>query len=276
MALITYKPTSAGRRMLITVDRSQLSKEGPVRSLLVTKKKSGGRNNQGVTTSWQIGGGHKQKYRLIDFKRTKAGVAKVLRLEYDPNRTAWIALLEYADKELAYILAPQRLKAGDRVEAGENVDILPGNALPLKNIPVGTIVHNVELKVGKGGQLARSAGTYAQVVGKDGTYVMLKLMSGEQRLVFEACKATIGAVANQDHINRQVGKAGRTRWLGVRPHVRGTAMNPIDHPHGGGEGKTKGGRIPVTPWGMKTKGYRTRRDKKPSGKFIVRSRHAGK
>jgi large subunit ribosomal protein L2 len=273
MALITYKPTSAGRRGLISVDRSGLAKEGPEASLVVAMKKTGGRNNTGAVTSWQRGGGHKRKYRLVDFKRAKEGEATVTRLEYDPNRTAFIALIEYKDGEKAYILAPQRLKAGDKVATGQNVDILPGNALPLKNIPVGTVVHNVEMKPGKGGQIARSAGAYAQVVGKDGAYVMLRLMSGEQRLVFDACMATIGAVSNPDHSNTQIGKAGRNRWKGWRPHVRGTAMNPIDHPHGGGEGRTKGGRHPVSPWGMPTKGYRTRSKRKPSGKFIVRSRH---
>jgi len=273
MALITYKPTSAGRRGLISVDRSGLSKEGPEASLVVATKKSGGRNNTGAVTSWQRGGGHKRKYRLVDFKRAKEGEATVTRLEYDPNRTAFIALIEYKDGEKSYILAPQRLKAGDKVVAGQNVDILPGNALPLKNIPVGTVVHNIEMKPGKGGQIARSAGAYAQVVGKDGAYVMLRLMSGEQRLVFDACMATIGAVSNPDHSNTQIGKAGRSRWKGWRPHVRGTAMNPIDHPHGGGEGRTKGGRHPVSPWGMPTKGFRTRSKRKPSGKFIVRSRH---
>lgn len=273
MALITYKPTSAGRRGLISVDRSGLAKTGPEASLVVALKKTGGRNNTGAVTSWQRGGGHKRKYRLVDFKRMKEGEATVTRLEYDPNRTAFIALIEYKDGEKSYILAPQRLKAGDKVVAGQNADILPGNALPLKNIPVGTVVHNVEMKPGKGGQIARSAGAYAQVVGKDGAYVMLRLMSGEQRLVFETCMATIGAVSNPDHSNTQIGKAGRNRWKGWRPHVRGTAMNPVDHPHGGGEGRTKGGRQPVTPWGMKTKGFRTRSKNKPSGKFIVRSRH---
>lgn len=273
MALITYKPTSAGRRGLIAVDRSGLAKGGPEASLVVAMKNTGGRNNTGAVTSWQRGGGHKRKYRLVDFKRAKEGEATVTRLEYDPNRTAFIALIEYKDGEKSYILAPQRLKAGDKVATGQNVDILPGNALPLKNIPVGTVIHNIEMKPGKGGQIARSAGAYAQVVGKDGAYVMLRLMSGEQRLVFDGCMATIGAVSNPDHSNTQIGKAGRNRWKGWRPHVRGTAMNPIDHPHGGGEGRTKGGRHPVSPWGQPTKGFRTRSKRKPSGKFIARSRH---
>ena len=277
MALIKYNPTTNGRRQLVLVDRSQLSKEGPEKSLLEPLKKSGGRNNTGRITVRHHGGGHKRKYRMIDFKRRKFDVAATVeRLEYDPNRTAFIALLKYEDGELAYILAPQRVKAGDKVIAGEKVDIVPGNALPLKNIPVGTIVHNIELKVGKGAQIARSAGTYAQVVGKDAGYAMLRLASGEQRLVHENCIATVGAVSNADHSNQKLGKAGRKRWAGIRPTVRGVAMNPVDHPHGGGEGRTSGGRHPVTPWGKPTKGRRTRDKKKGSSKFIVRSRHKAK
>ncbi|MBI1362355.1 MAG: 50S ribosomal protein L2 [Proteobacteria bacterium] len=275
MALVTYKPTSPGRRQLIAVDRSVLSNEKPLKDLLSPIKRTGGRNNNGRITVRHIGGGHKRKYRMVDFKRTKWDVpATVERLEYDPNRTAFIALIKYEDGEMSYILAPQRVKVGDTVIAGDKVDILPGNALPLKSIPVGTIVHNIELKPGKGGQMARSAGTYVQIVGKDGGYAMLRLASGEQRLVHETCMATVGAVSNPDHSNTQIGKAGRKRWMGVRPTVRGVAMNPIDHPHGGGEGRTSGGRHPVTPWGKDTKGTRTRKPKKPSSKLIVRSRHS--
>jgi len=275
MALVTYKPTSPGRRQLITVDRTSLSNEKPIKELLAPLKKSGGRNNTGRITVRHVGGGHKRKYRMVDFKRRKWDVpASVERLEYDPNRSAFIALIKYNDGELSYILAPQRVKVGDTIVAGEKVDILPGNALPLKSIPVGTIVHNIELKPGKGGQMARSAGTYVQVVGKDGGYAMLRLSSGEQRLVHETCMATVGAVSNPDHSNTNIGKAGRKRWMGVRPTVRGVAMNPVDHPHGGGEGRTSGGRTPVSPWGQDTKGKRTRKPKKPSSKFVVRSRHS--
>ena len=277
MALITYKPTSDGRRHLVTVDRSELSKEGPERSLVAPLKKSGGRNNNGRMTSRHRGGGHKRKYRLIDFKRNKMDVeATVLRLEYDPNRTANIALLEYTDGEKAYILAPQKLKVGAKVIASAKADIVPGNALPLKNIPVGTVVHNVEMKPLKGGQIARSAGTYVQIIGKDGNNAQLRLGSGEVRMVNENCMATIGAVSNQDHSNQKVGKAGRSRWMGKRPHVRGVAMNPVDHPHGGGEGKTSGGRHPVSPWGQPTKGKKTRTPKKPSSSMIIRTRHRAK
>ena len=226
----------------------------------------------GRITAFQVCGGHKRRYRLVDFKRRKWDVeASVVRLEYDPNRTAFIALIEYTDGEQAYILAPQRLKAGDKVVAGAKVDVRPGNAMPLSSIPVGTIVHNVELKPGKGGQIARSAGTYVQVVGKDGNYVMLRMASGEQRMVRAECMATIGAVSNPDHQNVSLGKAGRSRWMGRRPVVRGVAMNPVDHPHGGGEGRTSGGRHPVTPWGKPTKGKRTRNNK-ATDKFIVRRR----
>ncbi|GGB41064.1 50S ribosomal protein L2 [Tistrella bauzanensis] len=272
MALKAYKPTSPGRRQLVLVDRSELWKGKPVKALTEGLTKSGGRNNTGRITSFQVGGGHKRRYRLVDFKRRKWDVeATVTRLEYDPNRTAFIALVEYTDGEQAYILAPQRLKVGDKVVAGSKVDVRPGNAMPLTSIPVGTIVHNVELKAGKGGQIARSAGTYVQVVGKDGNYVMLRMASGEQRMVRAECMATIGAVSNPDHQNISLGKAGRSRWMGRRPVVRGVAMNPVDHPHGGGEGRTSGGRHPVTPWGKPTKGKRTRNNK-ATDKFIVRRR----
>ena len=248
----------------------------PVKSLTEGKRSHGGRNNQGRITSRFRGGGHKRRYRLVDFKRTKRDVvATVERLEYDPNRSAFIALVKYADGELAYILAPQRLAAGDQVVAGDRVDIKPGNALPLKNIPVGTIVHNVEMKVGKGGQIARSAGAYVQLVGKDQGYAQLRLSSGEVRLVRAECYATIGAVSNPDHQNVNYGKAGRMRWLGFRPHNRGVAMNPVDHPLGGGEGRTSGGRHPVTPWGKPTKGYKTRNNKK-TDRLIMRRRQLSK
>jgi large subunit ribosomal protein L2 len=276
MALKQYKPTTPGQRQLVTVDRSELWKGKPEASLTEGLRKKGGRNNLGRITVRFRGGGHKRRYRLIDFKRNKFDVtATVLRLEYDPNRTAFIALVEYADGVKSYILAPQRLQVGDTVVAGEKVDIKPGNALPLKNIPVGTVVHNVELKQGKGGQIARSAGTYVQLVGKDQGYAQLRLSSGELRIVRGECMATIGAVSNPDQQNVSLGKAGRTRWLGFRPHVRGVAMNPIDHPHGGGEGRTSGGRHPVTPWGKPTKGKKTRSNKKTDG-LIMRRRQLNK
>jgi len=273
MALKTFKPTTPGRRQLVLVDRSDLWKGQPEKGLTEGLRSKGGRNNTGrITVRWR-GGGHKRRYRLIDFKRTKIDVvATVERLEYDPNRTAFIALIAYADGEKSYILAPQRLGVGDQVVAGEKVDIKPGNAMPLKNIPVGTIVHNVELKAGKGGQLARSAGTYAQLVGKDQGYAQLRLASGELRMVRGECLATIGAVSNPDQQNVSLGKAGRAVWLGRRPSVRGVAMNPIDHPHGGGEGRTSGGRHPVTPWGKPTKGKKTRSNKK-TDRLIMRRRH---
>jgi large subunit ribosomal protein L2 len=273
MALKTFKPVTPSLRGLVMVDRSELWKGEPVKSLVEGKRATGGRNNHGHITVWQKGGGHKRKLRNVDFtRRDKWGVkATVERLEYDPNRTAFIALIRYTDGELAYILAPQRLKAGDAVIAGEKEDIVPGNAMPLANIPVGTIVHNVEMKVGKGGQLARAAGSYVQLVGRDAGYALLKLSSGEVRMVRAECMATIGAVSNPDHGNIKIGKAGRSRWLGRRPVVRGVAMNPIDHPHGGGEGRTKGGRHPVTPWGISTKGKRTRKNKATT-KYIVRRR----
>ncbi|MGE3146770.1 MAG: 50S ribosomal protein L2 [Pseudorhodoplanes sp.] len=276
MALRKYKPTTPGQRQLVLVDRSALYKGDPVKALTEGKNSTGGRNNNGRITSRFRGGGHKKALRTVDFKRRKLDApATVERLEYDPNRTAFIALVKYADGELAYILAPQRLAAGDIVVAGEHVDVKPGNAMPLANIPVGTIVHNVELKIGKGGQIARSAGTYAQIVGRDGEYVILRLNSGEQRLVHGRCMGSIGAVSNPDRMNISIGKAGRNRWLGRKPHNRGVTMNPVDHPHGGGEGRTSGGRHPVSPWGFPTKGKKTRKNKSTT-KFIVSSRHARK
>ena len=274
MALKTYNPTTPGQRQLVMVDRSALYKGKPVKTLTEGKLGNGGRNNTGRITVRFRGGGHKKAYRTVDFRRDKVDMPAVVeRLEYDPNRTAFIALIKYQDGELAYILAPQRLAAGDTVVAGNYVDVKPGNAMPLKNIPVGTIVHNVELKAGKGGQLARSAGTYVQLVGRDQGYAQLKLASGELRVVRGECLATIGAVSNPDQSNINLGKAGRNRWLGKRPAVRGVAMNPIDHPHGGGEGRTSGGRHPVTPWGKPTKGKKTRNNKKTDGQ-ILRRRHA--
>ena len=276
MALKTFKSITPGTRGLVIVNRSGLHKGGPVKALTEGKTRSGGRNNYGRITARHRGGGHKQRYRLVDFKRRKWDmVATVERLEYDPNRTAFIALIRYEDGTLSYILAPQRLKAGDRVIAGEQADIKPGNAMQLSNMPVGTIIHNIELKPGKGGQLARSAGAYAQLAGRDQGYAQIKLMSGELRTVPSACMATVGAVSNPDWQNISDGKAGRSRWRGRRPSVRGVAMNPVDHPHGGGEGKTSGGRNPVTPWGKPTKGKRTRSNKK-TDKFIIRRRHATK
>lgn len=273
MALKTYRPTTPSRRGLVLVDRGELHKGAPVKTLVEGRSSSGGRNNQGRMTARRRGGGHKRRYRLVDFKRRKFDVeAAVERLEYDPNRSAFIALLRYEDGELAYIVAPQRLRAGDRVVAGERADIKPGNAMPMRNMPVGTIVHNIEMKPGKGGQLARAAGAYAQLVGKDSGYALLRLSSGEQRMVRAECMATVGAVSNPDNQNVKLGKAGRNRWRGRRPKVRGVAMNPVDHPHGGGEGKSSGGRHPVTPWGVPTKGKRTRRNK-ASDRMILRSRH---
>jgi large subunit ribosomal protein L2 len=276
MALKNFKPVTPSQRQLVIVDRSELWRGKPVKSLIEGLRKSGGRNNHGHITSWQRGGGHKRRYRVIDFRRRKFDVpATVERLEYDPNRTAFIALIRYEDGELSYILAPQRLKAGDVVVSGNKVDVKPGNAMPLKNIPVGTIVHNVEMKIGKGGQIARSAGTYVQLVGRDQGMALLRLSSGEVRMVSADCMATIGAVSNPDEQNIVIGKAGRSRWLGRRPHVRGVAMNPIDHPHGGGEGRTSGGRHPVTPWGISTKGKKTRKNKR-TNRWIVRRRKAAK
>ncbi len=272
MALKTYNATTPGRRGLVLVDRRDLWKGKPVKALTEGLTGSGGRNNHGRITARRRGGGNKQRYRVVDFKRRRFDVpAKVVRLEYDPNRTAFIALIEYEDGQLSYILAPQRLAVGDSVVSGARVDVKPGNAMPLAAIPVGTIVHNVEMRPGAGGKLARSAGTYAQLVGRDAGYALLRLGSGEVRMVRGECMATIGAVSNPDQTNIKLGKAGRKRWLGKRPAVRGVAMNPIDHPHGGGEGRTSGGRHPVTPWGKPTKGAKTRRNKRTSG-LIVRRR----
>ncbi|MCM5551552.1 50S ribosomal protein L2 [Pleomorphomonas sp. NRK KF1] len=276
MALKYYKPTTPGQRQLVLVDRSELHKGAPVKALTEGLSKTGGRNNLGRITAYHRGGGHKRSYRIIDFKRRKLGIPAVVeRLEYDPNRTGFIALIKYEDGELSYILAPQRLAVGDTVVAAPAADVKPGNAMQLSAIPVGTLVHNVELKPGKGGQIARSAGSYAQIVGRDQGYTVVRLNSGEQRKVLGTCFATIGAVSNPDHANVSIGKAGRNRWLGKRPVNRGVAMNPIDHPHGGGEGRTSGGRHPVTPWGKPTKGKKTRSNKS-TDKFIVRSRHARK
>jgi len=276
MALKSYKPTTPGQRQLVLVDRSDLHKGGPVKALTKGLASKGGRNNYGrITVRWR-GGGHKRSYRIIDFRRRKFDVpATVERLEYDPNRTAFIALIRYDDGEQSYILAPQRLQPGDKIVSGERADIKPGNAMALKNIPVGTIVHNVELKPGRGGQLARAAGTYVQLVGRDAGLALLRMSSGEVRMVRTECMATIGAVSNPDLQNVSIGKAGRNRWKGRRPSVRGVAMNPVDHPHGGGEGRTSGGRHPVTPWGKSTKGKKTRHNKKTDG-MILRRRRVGK
>ncbi|KXV12124.1 50S ribosomal protein L2 [Gluconobacter oxydans] len=276
MALKHFNPTTPSTRGTVLIDRSELFKGKPVKQLTEGKNKSGGRNNHGRTTVRFRGGGHKQSYRYVDFKRCKFDVAATVeRLEYDPNRTAFIALIKYEDGELAYILAPQRVKVGDRVISGAHTDVKPGNAMPLGAMPVGTIVHNIELKQGAGGKLARSAGTYAQLVGKDAGYAQVKLQSGELRLVRGECMATVGAVSNPDNMNQHMGKAGRSRWLGRRPHNRGVVMNPVDHPHGGGEGRTSGGRHPVTPWGVPTKGYKTRVNKKTDS-LIIRRRKSGK
>ncbi len=278
MALKQYKPTTPGQRQLVLIDRAGLHKGDPVKALTEGQHRHGGRNNTGrVTVRWQ-GGGHKQRYRIIDFKRRLWDVeGTVERIEYDPNRTAFIALVNYGADEngkdrVAYIIAPQRLAVGDKVIAGKKTDVKPGNAMELSSMPVGTIVHNIEMKPGKGGQIARSAGTYAQYLGRDQGYATLRLNSTEVRRVSLTCMATVGAVSNPDHMNEVIGKAGRNVWKGKRPSVRGTAMNPIDHPHGGGEGRTKGGRHPVTPWGKPTKGAKTRKNKRTT-KFIVRSRH---
>jgi len=261
-----------GTRQLVLVDRRDLWRGKPEKALTEGLTKTGGRNNQGRTTAYHRGGGHKRRYRMIDFKRRKFDVVgTVERLEYDPNRSAFIALINYDDGERAYILAPQRLAVGDKVVAGERVDVRPGNAMPLKNMPVGTIIHNIELKPLGGGKMVRSAGSFAQLVGRDTGYAQVKLASGELRIVRAECMATVGAVSNQEHSNRNLGKAGRKRWLGVRPTTRGVAMNPVDHPHGGGEGRTSGGRHPVTPWGKPTKGKRTRKNK-ATNKYIIRRR----
>ena len=273
MALKTYKPTTPSQRHLVLVDRSHLWKGKPVKALTEGLSKSGGRNNQGRTSAWHRGGGHKRSYRMIDFKRGKLGMpATVERLEYDPNRTAFIALIKYEDGELAYILAPQRLAIGDTVMSGASVDVKPGNAMPLGSMPVGTIIHNIETKPGKGGQLARAAGTYAMLAGRDQGYALLKLKSGETRMVRAECMATVGAVSNPDHVNEIVGKAGRARWKGERPVSRGIARNPVDHPNGG---RTNGGKHWATPWGKPTKGKKTRNNK-ATQKLILRSRHAKK
>ena len=272
MALKQYKPVTPGTRQLVLVDRRDLWRGKPEKALTEGLTKTGGRNNQGRTTAYHRGGGHKRRYRMIDFKRRKFDVVgTVERLEYDPNRSAFIALINYDDGERAYILAPQRLAVGDKVVAGERVDVRPGNAMPLKNMPVGTIIHNIELKPLGGGKMVRSAGSFAQLVGRDTGYAQVKLASGELRIVRAECMATVGAVSNQEHSNRNLGKAGRKRWLGVRPTTRGVAMNPVEHPHGGGEGRTSGGRHPVTPWGKPTKGKRTRKNK-ATNKYIIRRR----
>ena len=277
MALKSYKPNTPGQRGLVLVSRTQLWNGKPEKSLTIGLTKSGGRNNNGRVTARRRGGGHKRLYWIIDFKRGHFDVqAKVERIEYDPKRSGFIALLAYEDGTRAYILALQRMSVGDTIMSGPNADIKPGNALPLANIPVGTIIHNVELKPGKGGQIARSAGTYVQLVGRDQSYSILRLNSGEQRMTRSECMATIGAVSNPDNKNIKLAKAGRSRWLGKRPSVRGVAMNPIDHPHGGGEGKTSGGRHPVTPWGKPTKGKKTRIKNKSSDRLIIRSRHLKK
>jgi large subunit ribosomal protein L2 len=276
MALKQFNPVTASLRGTVLIDRSELYKGKPVKGLTEGKNASGGRNNHGRITSRFRGGGHKQSYRTVDFKRRKFDVpATVERLEYDPNRTAFIALIKYQDGELSYIIAPQRLKVGDTVVAAQRADIKPGNAMPLAAIPVGTIIHNIEMKVGAGAKIARAAGNYAQLVGKDAGYAQIKLMSGELRMVRAECMASIGAVSNPDNMNQHIGKAGRSRWLGRRPHNRGVVMNPVDHPHGGGEGRTSGGRHPVTPWGKPTKGYKTRVNKRTDS-LIIRRRNKGK
>lgn len=276
MALKNFKPITPGQRTLVIVDRSGLWKGKPVKTLTEGLVSKGGRNNKGRVTARRQGGGHKRAYRKVDFKRRKFDMpATVERIEYDPNRTAFIALIKYEDGEQSYILCPQRLGVGDTVVSGARTDVKPGNAMPLSAVPIGTIVHNVELKAGKGGQIARSAGAYVQLVGRDQGYALIRLNSGEQRMVRAECMATVGAVSNPDHGNIKLGKAGRKRWLGKRPQVRGVAMNPVDHPHGGGEGRTSGGRHPVTPWGKPTKGKRTRSNK-ATDKYILRSRHLRK
>jgi large subunit ribosomal protein L2 len=275
MPIKAYKPTSPGRRFQTVQTFDDITTSDPHKPLVETLQRSGGRNNHGELTSWWRGGGHKRLYRIIDFKRDKKDIpGKVATIEYDPNRSARIALVTYADGEKRYILQPNGLKVGDAVISGDNVDILPGNALPLKNIPLGTMLHNVELKPGKGGQIARSAGSSVQLVAKEGDYASVKMPSGEIRHIAIVCYATVGQVGNLDHENVSIGKAGRQRWLGNRPHVRGVVMNPVDHPHGGGEGKTSGGRHPVSPWGLPTKGYKTR-NRKSTDKFIVQRRPKG-
>ncbi|WNC71854.1 50S ribosomal protein L2 [Thalassotalea psychrophila] len=272
MAIVKCKPTSPGRRHVVKVVNTELHKGKPYAPLLEKNSKSGGRNNTGRITVRHVGGGHKQHYRVVDFLRNKDGIpAKVERLEYDPNRSANIALVLYADGERKYILAPKGVSAGDTIQSGVDAPIKAGNTLPLRNVPLGSVIHAIELKPGKGAQIARSAGTYAQLVAKDGQYVTLRLRSGEMRKFLSDCRATLGEIGNAEHMLRSLGKAGATRWRGVRPTVRGVAMNPVDHPHGGGEGKTSGGRHPVSPWGVPTKGYKTRSNKR-TDKFIVRRR----
>ncbi len=272
MAIKTYKPTSAGKRHQVSIQNPDLSSKRPEKSLVTSLSKTGGRNNYGRITSRHIGGGHKRKYRIIDFKRDKTDIdAKVVAIEYDPNRSANIALLSYLDGEKRYILSPDGVTVGDTIVAGETVDIQPGNCLPLINIPLGTVIHNIEMKIGKGAQLVRSAGTSAQLMAKEGDYVLVRLPSGEVRKFHKNCRACIGSVGNSEHDSQKLGKAGRNRWKGNRPHVRGVAMNPVDHPMGGGEGKSSGGRHPCTPWGYPTKGYKTRKNK-VSNKFIVKKR----
>ena len=276
MAIRKFNPITPGMRHRELSNFEELTTDKPHKPLLEPIKKSGGRNSAGKMTMRYRGGGHKRRYRIIDFKRRKWDMAATVeRLEYDPNRTAFIALIKYEDGELAYIIAPQRLGVGDKVIAGEKVDVKPGCAMPLRSVPIGSIIHNIEMKPGKGGQIARSAGAFAQIVGRDQTYAIIRLGSGEQRLIHGDCMATIGAVSNPDQSNIKLAKAGRNRWMGKRPSVRGVAMNPVDHPHGGGEGKTSGGRHPVTPWGKSTKGKRTRSNKS-SNKYILRSRHMKK
>ena len=273
MALRTIKPITNGTRGTVLIDRAELWKGRPIKALTEGKTSKGGRNVHGHITTRHQGGGHKQRYRHVDFKRQKLDAeGTVERIEYDPNRSAFIALVKYGDGQLSYILAPQRLRAGDKVVAGHKADIKPGNAMPLKSMPVGTICHNVEMKIGKGGQLARAAGTYVQLVGRDGEYALLRLSSGEMRMVRGECMATVGAVSNPDRMNQTLGKAGRSRWMGIRPTVRGVAMNPVDHPLGGGEGKSSGGRHPVSPWGQGAKGTRTRNNKR-TNRMIVRRRY---
>ncbi|MBS0235968.1 MAG: 50S ribosomal protein L2 [Proteobacteria bacterium] len=273
MALKRFNPITPGLRGRVIVDRSELWKGAPERTLIAGQAKTGGRNNLGRTTSFRTGGGHKQKYRMVDFLRRHDGVeAVVQRIEYDPNRTAFIALVKYNDGKLSYVLAPQKIAMGDVIISGENVDIKVGNTLPMRNVPVGTLLHNIELRPGKGGQLAKAAGSYVQLVGKDGDQVLIRLRSGEVRFINADCRGTVGVVSNLDHQNVKLGKAGASRHRGVRPVVRGVAMNPVDHPHGGGEGKTSGGRHPVTPWGKPTKGKRTRNNKS-TDKYIVKRRY---
>lgn len=272
MGIIKYKPTSPGRRFQSVSDFAEITSAEPVKSLLRPIKKSGGRNSNGRITARFIGGGHKRRYRVVDFRRNKADIpAKVASIEYDPNRSARIALLNYRDGEKRYIVAPAQIRVGDVLLSGEKADIKPGNAIPLKNIPLGSLIHNVELKVGRGGQLIRSAGAFGQLMAKEGSYAQVRLPSGEVRKVFIECMATIGQIGNNDHENISIGKAGRTRWMGKRPHNRGVVMNPVDHPMGGGEGKSSGGRHPCTPWGIPTKGHKTRKNKR-TDKYIVKRR----